>query len=321
MISLTAGFAQGQGNLYYTNPVSSMSLPDPTLIRGTDGSFYLFATENTPNVPIMKSGNLTDWTLVGTAFTNETRPDFVSGGKIWAPSINYIQGKYVLFYSMSVWGGEWDCGIGRAVADSPQGPFTDLGKLFLSKEIGVQNSIDPFYIEDEGHKYLFWGSFSGIYVVELTENGLELKPGSTPEKIIGTAFEAVYIHKKNNYYYIFASVGTCCEGVNSTYQLVAGRSPNLLGPYVNKSGGDLINNHYEAVISKNERFVGTGHNSEIVQDEAGNDWILYHAVDTKYPQGRKLMLDQIHWNSEGWPYVENNGTPALQYKKPVFEVR
>ena len=46
------------------------------------------------------------------------------------------------------------CGIGCAVADSPAGPFTNQGKLFRSNEIGVQNSIDPFYIEENGEKYL-----------------------------------------------------------------------------------------------------------------------------------------------------------------------
>ena len=35
---------------------------------------------------------------------------------------------------MSTWGGEWTCGIGIATADKPEGPFTDLGKLFRSNE-------------------------------------------------------------------------------------------------------------------------------------------------------------------------------------------
>jgi len=69
---------------------------------------------------------------------------------LWAPDINKIGDKYVLYYSMSVWGGELTCGIGCATADKPEGPFTDHGKMFRSNEINVQNSIDPFYIEMEG---------------------------------------------------------------------------------------------------------------------------------------------------------------------------
>ena len=82
---------------------------------------------------------------------------------------------------MSVWGGELTCGIGCATADKPEGPFTDHGKMFRSNEINVQNSIDPFYIDDGGKKYLFWGSFRGIYAIELSDDGLSLKDGATPQ--------------------------------------------------------------------------------------------------------------------------------------------
>ena len=151
------------------------------MIRDGKGTYYLYATENTRNLPIFKSDNLVDWKFVGTAFTEETRPQMVPDGMIWAPDIQKIGDKYVLYYSKSRWGGEWECGIGVATSDSPEGPFTDMGKMFISKEIGVQNSIDPFYIEDEGKKYLFWGSFRGIYGIELTEDGLRVKPGAAPK--------------------------------------------------------------------------------------------------------------------------------------------
>ena len=68
------------------------------------------------------------------AFTDATRPNFEPKGRIWAPDINKIGDKYVMYYSMSTWGGEWTCGIGIATADKPEGPFTDLGKLFRSRK-------------------------------------------------------------------------------------------------------------------------------------------------------------------------------------------
>lgn len=301
----------------YQNPVINTSLPDPTIIKTKDGSFYLYATENTRNIPIYKSDNLTDWTFTGTAFTNDTRPNFEPKGGLWAPDINYIKGKYVLYYSMSVWGGEWTCGIGVAVSDKPEGPFLDKGKLFQSKDIDVQNSIDQFYIEEKGKKYLFWGSFRGIYAIELDKDGLNLKPDATKKRIAGTAFEGTYIYKKGKYYYMFASIGSCCEGVKSTYQLVVGRSKSLFGPYVDKSGKDMMDNGYSVVIGSNSRFVGNGHCSEIVQDKKGNDWIFYHGVDVENPKGRVLLLDQVKWDKEGWPYIEG-GSPSLSADKPVF---
>jgi len=301
----------------YYNPIINTSLPDPTIIKAQDGYFYLYATEDVRNVPIYKSKDLVAWEFTGTAFNNDTRPDFEPKGGIWAPDINYINGKYVLYYSMSVWGGEWTCGIGAAVADKPAGPFTSVGKLFRSNEIGVQNSIDQFYIEENGKKYLFWGSFSGIYAIELADDGLSVKQGAEKTQIAGTAFEGVYIHKKGDDYFLFASVGSCCEGINSTYKLVVGKSKSLFGPYVDKEGKDMMQNGYSMVINSNARFVGNGHCSEIVADSEGNDWIFYHGIDKNNPKGRVLLLDQIKWDNEGWPFVET-GSPSLNASAPVF---
>ena len=301
----------------YKNPVIDYSLPDPSLTRANDGYFYLYATEDIRNLPIHRSKNLVDWEEVGTAFTNETRPSFEPKGGLWAPDIDYINGKYVLYYSMSVWGGEWSCGIGAAVSDKPEGPFTDKGALFRSNTIGVQNSIDQYYIEDGGKKYLFWGSFRGIYGIELSDDGLSVREGAEKKQVAGTAYEGTYIHKKGNYYYLFASIGSCCEGLKSTYTTVVGRSESLFGPYVDKKGQEMLQNHHEILIRANDAFVGTGHNSEIVQDDKGNDWMVYHAVSRANPTGRVLMLDQVRWEN-GWPVVTGN-SPSLEADAPVFD--
>ena len=314
--SSESAITQPENENTYRNPVINYSLPDPTIIKANDGYFYHYATEDIRNTPIHKSKNLIDWELVGTAFTNETRPTFEPRGGLWAPDINYINGKYVLYYSMSVWGGEWTCGIGVATSDKPEGPFTDHGKLFRSNEIAVQNSIDQFYIEENGRKYLFWGSFRGIYAIELSDDGLSLKAGAEKKQIAGTAYEGVYIHKRNGYYYMFASIGSCCEGLKSTYTTVVGRSDNLFGPYLDKQGRSMMDNRHEILIGKNDKFVGTGHNSEIVQDKKGQDWIFYHGVSVDNPKGRVLLMDKVSWVNN-WPYVAG-GTPSLEAGKPVF---
>lgn len=303
----------------YSNPVIDYSLPDPSIIKGDDGYFYLYATEDIRNLPVHRSRDLVNWEFVGTAFTDATRPDFEPDGGLWAPDINKIGNQYVLYYSMSVWGGEWTCGIGCAVADRPEGPFKDCGMMFRSNGMKVQNCIDPFYIEEDGQKYLFFGSFSGIYAVELREDGLAVKEGAAPKQVTGTAYEGTYIHKRDGYYYLFASVGSCCEGLKSTYTTVVGRSANLLGPYENRKGEGMLDNHHEVLIHKNAQFVGTGHNSEIVTDEAGNDWILYHAVSVKHPDGRVLMLDKVSWE-DGWPVVDGQ-SPSISAEKPFFKTK
>ncbi len=302
------------GEKMYNNPVINYSLPDPTVIKGDDGYYYLYATENIRNLPIHRSKDLVNWTYVGTAFTDATRPTFEPKGGLWAPDINKIGDKYVMYYSMSRWGGEWTCGIGVATADKPEGPFTDHGKLFRSNEINIQNCIDPFYIEDKDKKYLFWGSFHGIYGTELSDDGLSLKKDAPVVKIAGDAYEGTYIHKRGGYYYLFASIGRCCEGLRSTYTTVVGRSKKLLGPYVDKKGDTMLDNHHEILIKKNQDFVGPGHNSEIVTDKKGADWMFYHAVSVANPEGRVLMLDRVQWK-KGWPFVEGN-SPSLKCVAP-----
>ena len=301
----------------YTNPVINTSLPDPSVIRADDGYFYLYATEDIRNLPIYRSRDLVDWQFVGTAFTPETRPQWNKKGGIWAPDINKIGDKYVLYYSKSVWGGEWTCGIGVATADRPEGPFTDHGPLFISKEIGVQNSIDQFFIEDNGHKYLFWGSFRGIYGIELSDDGLSVKPGAEKKQISGTFMEGTYIHKRGKYYYLFGSAGTCCEGAKSTYRVTYGRSENLFGPYVDKKGQRLLDNHYEVLIHGDDTFVGTGHNAEFITDDYGQDWILYHGYKkAEADDGRVVFLSRVDWK-DGWPEVAG-GVPAKECEKPRF---
>ena len=300
----------------YKNPVVNYSLPDPSVIRAEDGYFYLYATEDIRNLPIHRSKDLIKWESVGTAFTDETRPTFEPKGNLWAPDINKIGDKYVLYYSMSCWGGEWTCGIGVATADKPEGPFVDHGMMFRSNEIGVQNSIDPFYIEDGGRKYMFWGSFRGIYGIELTADGLKVKSGADKKQIAGTAYEGTYIHKKNGYYYLFASTGTCCEGLKSTYQTVVGRSSSLWGPYLDKQGRSMLDNNHVVLIHKNKSFVGTGHNAELITDKANNDWILYHGVSVSNPHGRVLLLDRVDWR-KGWPVVKSSSA-STESLKPNF---
>lgn len=302
----------------YRNPIIDKNSPDPTILRADDGSFYLYATENTRNVPIYHSTDLVNWNLIGTAFTDETRPKWNAKGMIWAPDINKIGDKYVLYYAKSVWGGEWEAGVGVAVANSPQGPFTDCGNIIDSRKIGIQNCIDPFYIEDGGHRYLFWGSFHGIYGAELTADGLSLKPDSKPRKVAGSFMEGAYIQRRGGYYYLFGSAGTCCEGAKSTYRVTVGRSKNLFGPYVDKKGQLLLDNHYEVVLQRNERVAGPGHNAEIVTDDAGTDFLIYHGFKTDKPRdGRVVYMDRIDW-VDSWPYIQG-GTPSIVAAAPVIK--
>ena len=303
----------------YNNPVAKWSLPDPSVIKAADNYFYLYATEDTHNVPIYRSKDLVTWRYAGTAFTDATRPmDFVPNGAIWAPDINYINGQYVLYYSKSEWGKTWECGIGVAVSDRPNGGFHDAHKMFISSEVGIENCIDPFFIQDDGHNYLFWGSFHDIYGVELTEDGLAFKEGAEPTKIAGGLIEATCIVKHQNYYYLIGSAGTCCEGANSTYRLVMARSRNLFGPYVDREGRSAIGDNFSPLLNASPQVYGPGHCSEFIQDDAGQTWILYHGFQADdVDAGRVIYLDKVTWGNDGWPQIQGM-RPSTEAEAPLF---
>ena len=301
----------------YTNPIIMKSLPDPTIIKATDGKFYLYATEDTRNMPIYQSDNLMDWNFIGTVFCDESRPSVLSKGGLWAPDINYINGRYVLYYTQSRFDELEKNGIGVAVSNLPAGPFLDLGKLFTSEEIGVKNSIDQFYYEEKGKKYLFWGSMYGIYGIELAKDGLTIKRGARKRKIAGSFMEGTAIERRNGFYYLFGSAGFCCNGDNSSYHITYGRSKNLFGPYKTKEGKLLLDNYYDTLIKGDQRVAGPGHQSRLVTDDKGQDWIIYHGYMRGQPEkGRVIFLDRVKW-IDGWPVVEGEH-PSVKSPAPCF---
>lgn len=309
----------------FKNPVFDHDFPDPNLVKAPDGYFYAYSTQanwskysaGEPYVtPIVRSKDLMNWEFIADAMTK--KPDWKKEGGIWAPDATYHNGKYYLYYSFSTWG-DPNPGIGLAISDKPEGSFTDKGKVFLSKEIGVDNSIDPFLMVEDNKLYLIWGSFHGIYGVELGEDGIGRK--SDKFMIAGTAYEGAYIYKKDDYYYFFGSTGTCCEGEKSTYKVLAGRSKSFKGPYIDAAGKPLNENGGTLVVEGNTGatgFVGPGHNGDIFNDSKGDTWMLYHAFKKEEPtKGRVMLLDKIEW-IEGWPTIKNKQPGVEEQKGPVF---
>lgn len=312
----------------YYNPVIRVSAPDPAAIRTADGYYYLYATESIRNLPIFRSKDMVEWEEIGTAFTDKTRPDFLPDNKdvkehahIWAPEIRHIKDKYVLFYSLAQWGNHWVSTVGYAVSDRPEGPFEVKGKVFDSREVNVENSIDAFFYEEKGRYYMLWGSFFGLYLMEFdVTDDLRISPRlETKQRIAGNAYEAVNLWKRDGYYYLFASVGSCCEGKNSTYTTVVGRSKELSGPYTDRAGRRMLDNRHEVVLRKNSRFVGTGHNSVLMEDDEKNTWMLYHAFELERLEAhRQVLLDRVLWDEKGWPYVKGQ-EPSYGAPRPVIK--
>lgn len=312
----------------YTNPVITFSsAADPTVIRTEEG-FYLYATQtNSYWIPIYFSKDLVNWEFKRSAFRNATKPKpdvLPGGGAFWAPEIRYINGKYVLYFSWAKWGDGSISYTAVATSDSPVGDFLNAKPLLITDDFG-SNCIDQFYYEEDGKKYMFVGSFNGIYVTELTDDGLSVKRDADgklvlKKQVCGRAFEGTNIYKKGKYYYLFASINNCCDGINSRYKVVVGRSEKLLGPYVDRKGKDMLDNSWELVLEGDgETFFGPGHNSIIIPDDAGTDWMIYHSYvkENSTVGGRLGMLDRIVWSPDGWPTIKKC-VPSKGDLLPVF---
>ena len=314
----------------YVNPVIKHNCPDPSVIddRARTGYFYAYSTQSVvPGIgpavlPIYRSKDLVNWEFAADGFAGQ-KPAWLGEGRIWAPDINYVEGRYILYYAKGVWGNLTESSSGVAVSDSPCGPFEDKGMIVSYANTGVLNCIDPFFIEDNGHKYLFWGSLgrgSGIWGAELSDDGLSLREGAKLNFIGGTNMEGTYILKHGDYFFIFTSQGTCCNGAESTYHVLVARSKDIFGPYMSPDGQYLIYNRYNYTMlskSPDAMFVGTGHNSEILTDDDGGMWIFYHAFwKANGYRGRCMLIDKIEWDASGWPYIAT-GHPSYDGFGPV----
>ncbi len=318
---------------------------DPDCVKGEDGYFYLFTTQTFlqrgekgygfDRCPILRSTNLSEWEYVGSVFADDAKfedwdPDF----GVWAPTILKVGDMYNCYYSVGYSSGYRETtGIGVAQAPSLTGPWTDYGKLFNSGEIGVENSIDPFAMEVDGHIYLYFGSFLGVYSVELTIDGLALMDGHPSEaELIEVSppsgsfdlernFEATYIVNKNGKYYLFGSKGTCCSGIDSSYYVVSGVSDSPFGPFLGSDGKEISAEPGggDLVIAPSPNIAGVGHNA-VVEDDAGEYWIVYHGYDKdwEYPGERTIFADPLEFSSEtGMPYVQDiAGSDGLEMDGP-----
>src|SRR5215213_9917490 len=334
----------GAGTRKYTNPLPIQipndglveSCADPSIIRGQtqgDSNWYMYCTTDPLNdndktgdnfnfhlIPILRSSDLVHWTYQGDAFS--AKPAWVaSDAGLWAPEIKFLNGQYYLYYTASntsLPGG--GSAIGVATSNSPLGPWVDSGTPAVEPHgadcCGPDSRrwvFDPDVVEDNGQLYIFYGSyFGGISARKLSADGLHSDPASQVLVAIANRYEGTELVKHGGYWYLFASATNCCNGPLTGYSVFAGRSQNVLGPYVDREGYSLLQGRVGGtpVISMNgNRWVGTGHNS-VFQDLGGQFWTVYHAVDRNNPYfagavgftKRPVLMDALDWVN-GWPTV------------------
>ena len=338
----------------YTNPVSADfadTFADPAVIRGKDGWWYAFGTsdplregEGTHHiVPISRSADLVDWEYLGDAFTAENLPTWAEPGTaIWAPDIRYVDGEYRLYYVVTqttITPGPNDNAIGVATAPTPVGPWTDSGAPVVGPRPGASGNPDDFkwtfdpshVVGPDGVEYLYYGSYyGGIWVTQLSEDGRQAV-GEPVMVAIDNKYEGAFVIQRDGWWYLFASSANCCAGPTTGYSVHVGRSESITGPFLDREGVSMTESRAGGtpVIAPNgNEWVGTGHNT-VVTDLAGQDWMVYHAIDRDDPyldepfgiNERPMLIDRLDW-IDGWPTV-NAGAWASNTPQtgPVTEGR
>ncbi|MFW5947145.1 MAG: family 43 glycosylhydrolase [Gemmatimonadota bacterium] len=118
------------------------------------------------------------------------------------------------------------------------------------------------------------------------------------------AIEAPVIFRRGDHYYLFVSWDRCCRGVNSTYKVVVGRSPDITGPYLDRAGQELVWGGGSLVtygFDDSDRWAAGGHNDAVTID--GTDYLVFHAYDETDNGRSKLLIREITWDDWGWPTV------------------
>ena len=102
-------------------------------------------------------------------------------------------------------------------------------------------------MEDDGQKYIFFGSYyGGIAARELSADGLQSNPApeSQVQITIPNRYEGAEVVFRDGYWYLFVSATNCCNGPLTGYSVFVGRSVNVLGPYVDREGVSLLRGYF-----------------------------------------------------------------------------
>ncbi len=296
-----------KGNGTYQNPILYTDYSDPDAIRVGDDYFMTASSFcNTPGLPILHSRDLVNWKVINYALENIPYDRYAKpchGCGVWAPSIRYHEGKYIIFFPMP------DEGIFVTTTDNPWGKWSEPHAIFEGK-----GWIDPCPLwDDDGKAYMVSayaksriGFKSILHICEISpdcermlNDGIDVFDGNACNE---ETIEGPKLYKRNGYYYIFAPAG----GVKTGWQVVL-RSKNIYGPYEHRN-----------VLVQGDTMINGPHQGALV-DANGEDYFI-HFQDV-YAAGRIVHMQPVKWIND-WPIIgeqinEYAGQPYLEYPKPV----
>jgi arabinan endo-1,5-alpha-L-arabinosidase len=287
---------------------------DPSTIMLCDGKYYTFGTGG--------GGLISDdgWIWNGGA----VRP----GGGV-APDVIHIGDRYYMSYAKG--GGGMSGGHASNVyvmwtksldPKSPDFGFKDETLVASSDGVEDCDAIDPAFLLDptDGRLWLSYGTYFGfIRLVELDPKTGKRIAGNQALNI-AIDCEATAMMYRDGWYYLLGTHGTCCDGANSTYNIVVGRSKSVTGPYVDNMGIPMLKGGGKLVAAASGHFVGLGHFGLLDLGDDVQKFSCHYEADLDQSGRSVLGIRPLLWKN-GWPIGGDNfteGTYEIQSERSGF---
>lgn len=275
---------------------------DPSTIMKCDGKYYTFGTGG--------GGLISDdgyhW-----------HPGGVRPGRGAAPDVVKIGDRYLIAYS-ATGGGLGGGHSGKVLTmwnktldpNSPDFEYSEPIEVAFSEENEDCDAIDPGLLLDPttGRLWCSYGTYFGfIRLVELDPTTGARKEGNEPINI-AIDCEATDLLYRDGWYYLLGTHGTCCDGPNSTYNIVVGRSRNIEGPYLDNMGRDMLEGGGKMVASSGRRKTGAGHFGRYIEDDGVEKMSLHYEADFDLGGRSVLAVLPLLWKND-WPIA---GEPLVE---------
>ena len=266
---------------------------DPSTIMECNGKYFTFGTGGGG---LMSSDG---WVWDSGA----VRP---GGGA--APDAIKIGDRYLVGYS-STGGGLGGGHAGRILTmwnksldpESPDFGYSDPIEVAHSEMDEDCDAIDVgFLMDPNGRLFCTFGTYFGnIRMVELDpKTGGRLEGAQDYDVAIDC--EASSMMYRDGWYYLLGTHGTCCDGVNSTYNIIVGRSRNPFGPFLDNMGRDMLQGGGKMVVAAEERRFGAGHFGRYIVEPGVEKMSFHWEADLDLSGRSTLAIRPILWK-DGWP--------------------
>ena len=291
-VALVSLFASKTANAQVGAPY----IHDPSTIVFCDGKYYTFGTGGGGLI----SEDGWNW------HSGATRP---GGGA--APDALKIGDRYLVGYS-ATGGGLGGGHAGRILTmwnntldpESHDFKFTEAVEVASSLVDEDCDAIDVGFLLDPvtGKLWCTYGTYFGfIRQVELDpKTGFRVEGNEAIDVAIDC--EASVMMYNNGWYYLLGTHGTCCDGVNATYNIICGRSKSPNGPFIDNVGRTMIEGGGKMVAAAEERRFGAGHFGRYVVDEGVEKASFHWEADLDLSGRSTLAIRPLLWKND-WPEV------------------